>query len=577
MKNWSIKSKLILLSTSLLAIMLTVGGAGFVADKNLIDELDYSVQVTLPAVRAAGLADMMHDGIRATAYDAILFADTGGEEKKKALEAEIAEMTKNLTDQLEIVVKLNISEETNTAVKTAQPAVAAYVKSGHDIVTLALGGHKDLALAKVNDFQTNFEALEVSLGAVGEIIEKNAEESQISSQKKSQNSVLLIAGFIALGIIVGIALSWFLINDLVKTLSGVISQLTSSSNEVSSASQQSARSATSLSEASTEQAASLQETMASVEEISAMVSQNAESASKVKKTVDNNQVVSEDGSKSVDNMIRAIDEIKSTNDRILNQMEESNKEFGQIVKIISEIGDKTKVINDIVFQTKLLSFNASVEAARAGEHGKGFAVVAEEVGNLAQMSGNAAKEITDMLSGSIKKVNEIVELTTQRVDQLVEIGKDKITMGQSTAAKCREALTKISENAGTVAAMVNEITNASKEQAQGIQEINKAISQLDQVTQQNSAVAQTSSTQAEQLRGESHTLSQAVNSLVEFVNGRGDSRNEHQGNEEPEFIAPVVKLNTKKNKKIFAAVPHKKVANGGDEVPSSSDPEFEEF
>ena len=73
--------------------------------------------------------------------------------------------------------------------------------------------------------------------------------------------------------------------------------------------------------------------------------------------------------------------------------------------LISEIGNKTKVINDIVFQTKLLSFNASVEAARAGEHGKGFSVVAEEVGNLAHMSGNSAKEITQLLESSINRVN----------------------------------------------------------------------------------------------------------------------------------------------------------------------------
>jgi methyl-accepting chemotaxis protein len=78
----------------------------------------------------------------------------------------------------------------------------------------------------------------------------------------------------------------------------------------------------------------------------------------------------------------------------MNQINYSNEQMSEIVKVIQEIETKTKVINDIVFQTKLLSFNASVEAARAGEQGKGFAVVAEEVGNLAQMSGNAAKEIS---------------------------------------------------------------------------------------------------------------------------------------------------------------------------------------
>lgn len=197
----------------------------------------------------------------------------------------------------------------------------------------------------------------------------------------------------------------------------------------------------------------------------------------------------------------------------------SNKELLQIVQIITDIGEKTKVINDIVFQTKLLSFNASVEAARAGEHGKGFAVVAEEVGNLAQMSGNAATQITEMLSGSIGKVNSIVDTTRVRVDQLVDAGRSKIAHGQSTAQKCRDALTKIAESAQAVSTMVGEITHASREQSQGIQEINKAIAQLDSVTQQNASVAQRSSDQAQELNTQAADLSRAVTDLVAFVTG----------------------------------------------------------
>ena len=178
-----------------------------------------------------------------------------------------------------------------------------------------------------------------------------------------------------------------------KTFTDIIHGLSQSSSEVGQASSQSAASATELSEAATQQAASLQETMASIEEISAMGAQNAEAARQVKAIADAHQRDVELGSRGTDEVNRSIDEIKETNGRILRQMEKGNRELGSIVKIISEIGDKTEIIDDIVFQTKLLSFNASIEAARAGENGRGFAVVAEEVGNLAQMSGNASKDM----------------------------------------------------------------------------------------------------------------------------------------------------------------------------------------
>lgn len=422
-------------------------------------------------------------------------------------------------------------------------------------------------------------------------------ETRINSFKERQLFESLIA---ALGLLGACLFAGYFLNRMIGRLRSFIGTLSSSSQQIADNSAMSADSATRLSEASTEQAASLQETMASVEEISAMVSQNAESANKTKEAVDANQVVAQQGSQSVAEMMTAIEEIRETNDEILSQMEVSNKQFAEIVGIISSIGQKTTVINEIVFQTKLLSFNASVEAARAGEHGKGFAVVAEEVGNLAQMSGNAAKEITEMLTDSIKKVNEIVEQTKTRVDRLVETGKDKIIMGQSTAQKCKEALDQITANAQGVAGMVAEINHASKEQAQGVQEINKAISQLDKVTQQNSSVAQQSSDQAESLSTESTSLAHTVRDLVSFIEGgagegsqvrssshsntsRQSGPGHHSAIKSPKPSTPtnVLPMEGKKKKKSAppAAPEHKpeKVAVGAADHPSHDSSEFKDF
>jgi len=209
-------------------------------------------------------------------------------------------------------------------------------------------------------------------------------------------------------------------------------------------------------------------------------------------------------------------------------MQKSNNEISDIVNVIKEISEKTRVINDIVFQTKLLSFNASVEAARAGEHGKGFAVVAEEVGNLASMSGGAANEITDMLTKSVKKVTEIVDGTKSLMDSLLKQSKQKVDAGTSTAKDCALALDEILVGISSVNEMVREISNASHEQSAGVREINKAMSELDQVTQGNSSVAQESSQTASGLKSQAERLSHLVFDLTKLVHGDGSLHEEDE-------------------------------------------------
>ncbi len=141
-------------------------------------------------------------------------------------------------------------------------------------------------------------------------------------------------------------------------------------------------------------------------------------------TVSSSQSSSDEN--SIESLVGSIQDLNKGNETIIGEVKRSTDQMKEIVTVISEIGAKTKVINDIVFQTKLLSFNASVEAARAGEQGKGFAVVAEEVGNLAHMSGQAAREITTMLDESIRKVNSISSETQKSLSGLVEANEAQI-------------------------------------------------------------------------------------------------------------------------------------------------------
>lgn len=378
--------------------------------------------------------------------------------------------------------------------------------------------------------------------------------------------VLLMSSLVSLALAIwfGIAIS--------KSINQITETLAKNSTGVSGASEKIAASATQLSESATEQAAALQQTVAAVDEISAMVEKNAEAANRSKDVSQQSREAAEKGRRIVENMMAAIDDIDHSNDEISQQMESSNRQLSEITKLIMDIGSKTKVINEIVFQTKLLSFNASVEAARAGEYGKGFAVVAEEVGNLAQMSGNAAKEISTLLDESVHKVESIVSETKSKVERLMNSSKDKVRQGTQTAKDCNEALGEILTNVQSVDSLVSEIAVASTEQSTGIREISKAVGQMEQVTQQNTSVAQSSSVSADQLRSQSSILNGVVLDLVVVVQGKAvPLADSSPGSESEAKIVPIKKMNIKGNHREKI-----KKVSGEDFAPSSDDPGFEE-
>lgn len=398
------------------------------------------------------------------------------------------------------------------------------------------------------------------------------EVAALSSVRQAQALFYIIFGCSAVfSVFVAI---WFGIS-LGRQFQAITQTLEASSSELLGASNRIASSATELSESATEQAAALQETVAAVDEISAMVEKNAEAANRSKDTSTESRATAEKGKQIIDSMLRSIDEIDHANNEISMQMDQSNRELSEITKLMSDISNKTKVINEIVFQTKLLSFNASVEAARAGEYGKGFAVVAEEVGNLAQMSGNAAKDITTMLEDSVRKVDTIVSETKTRVERLMSMSKEKVKVGSDTAKQANEALEEIITNVATVDTLVTEIAVASNEQSTGIREISKAVGQMEQVTQQNSTVAQQSSVSAAQLNSQATALNAVVGDLASVVTGShqevgNSARTEGHSNNVVAFRGKKTMVPLAKSDIDLKAV------SGSDIVPSSDDPGFKD-
>ncbi|RYG57264.1 hypothetical protein EON80_28470, partial [bacterium] len=358
------------------------------------------------------------------------------------------------------------------------------------------------------------DVLSIATAASAEFDKALAENN--ATFEEARNLGILVS---LIGLIIGCGLSFVIIRSMKNSINQMVDVLNDTSLQVASASGQVATSSQSLAETATEQASSLEETSSAVEEMNSMIARNAQAARESSELSQRGMASATRGQQVVQSMIASMGEINLANKEVVRQTDESNQRIAEIVQVINEIGNKTKVINEIVFQTKLLSFNASVEAARAGEHGKGFAVVAEEVGNLAQMSGSAAKDITALLDGSVQKVQAIVSDSKAKIEKIIGENNKKVESGTRIAGECRDVLNEIVEGMSTVSQMVQSISGASDEQSRGIDEINRAIIQLDQVTQSNAATSEEAASASEELSAQAGHMKVAVNGLMRIVRG----------------------------------------------------------
>ncbi len=280
-----------------------------------------------------------------------------------------------------------------------------------------------------------------------------------------------------------------------------------------------------LSESASGQEKALQNTISVLDEITATIAQNSDNARNSARVSLSSLETADIGRGVVHNMIQSMDEINVSNQDMIKEVQENNQKIQDILNVISEIESKTKVINDIVFQTKLLSFNASVESARAGEHGKGFAVVAEEIGNLANMSGKSAQEISELLSQSVQKVSSTVNDSKVLLERISREGKIKVEAGQTVARECGNVFNKIYDNFTQVNQLVTEISTASNEQSQGMAAINEAMTKLSEGTTKSTNSAIKSSESAGKLDTRSSLLRGTLSDINKVLLGNGQNGN----------------------------------------------------
>lgn len=343
------------------------------------------------------------------------------------------------------------------------------------------------------------------------------EEEALDALIRLKNlTVLIVSSSLVLILIFSLIIS----NRLAKKLRHVLHRLKDISKTTTETEADIKLSSDTISSSATQQAAATEEAVSTLNEITSMFSQTVRNIRASEEKSENSYNVASTGNNVVSEMDKAMQAIRESNMTIIGEIDSNNSEIGNIAKVIKDISEKTNVIHDIVFQTKLLSFNASVEAARAGEHGKGFSVVAEEVGNLATMSGNAAKEIAEMLSDSVVHVNSIIEKSKSRIEKITRDGNLKVESGIEISEKCGEALREIVKNASDVRNLLSEITRASEEQERGVKNILEAMSEIKQSTSEFTVTAVNASECSSNLSTQTALLDETVSNLARFVDGR---------------------------------------------------------
>jgi methyl-accepting chemotaxis protein len=295
-----------------------------------------------------------------------------------------------------------------------------------------------------------------------------------------------IMAFFGLALLIGVTLV-VIVMTVERPIDSFAAGLFDGAQQVSAASNQVADSSQNLAQGAVNQASHIQEISTNVGTVTLQTKNNTQSAQQAKAVMSQSDELSQRG-------MKAMQQLHTT----MTQVKHSSDETARIIK----------TIDGIAFQTNLLSLNASVEAARAGEAGKGFAVVAEEVRKLAQRCAEAARETTSLIAHSRKVADSGVEL----------------------AAFTEKAIGALAGSVRTMAQHIGTIAQSSQQQQSGIEHINSAIVQLDDITQQNAATAEESASASEQLSAQALTLNELVQGLVELIKGNENMAGAHTYN-----------------------------------------------
>lgn len=508
MKNWTVKTQLVSLSSYFLVALVFMGVGALWIFQYEVDRMRslYEDRV-VPLEQLKTVADMYAVNIVDTAHkvrDGAMTAEQGQKAVQEARRVIEAKWTAYVSTYL-------VEEEKRLIAKIEPMRRSADAKVTQLEGLLQAGDKAAIANYAAHDM---YPALDPLQGVVAELIQVQLMVSKQTYEDARENytkTVYAFAGFSSLVLLVGMAAAFALTRHLTRelgaepsevreladavsrgelfhhvalktgdnysimasltrmnhTLHDIVHAVRGNAEHVASASAQVAQGTTDLSTRTEEQAGALQQTAASMDQLNSTVRHNADHAVQANQLAQGASRVAEQGGEVVD--------------QVVSTMRDINDSSKKIADIIS-------VIDGIAFQTNILALNAAVEAARAGDQGRGFAVVASEVRSLAQRSASAAKEIKVLITDSVQRV----EQGTHLVDKAGQTMRDVV-----------DSIKRVTD-------IMTEISTATNEQTSGIEQVSDAVMQMDTVTQQNAALVEESAAAAGSLREQAQSLLQAV-------------------------------------------------------------------
>ena len=478
LKHRSLKFKIVTAFMAVTTFMIFVSFMGINSLKKVFTEFDYITETSIPNLQVSA-----NISVQLREATSIIFTIQQTEDLREKLASK--ESFDKLVKDLQ---KVHQEYESIPFVAGEQAVWDSYIQSyNHYLLStqkyfdLALSGDplkmKESSYYIKNFLQADFNKMSQASLKIWEF-----HVAQTKMRSSNANSVYDSAKLLSLtvsvfGVLFALGLGLFFAAMISKVIEKITGEVDLAANETSSASAQLNSASVQLSSGATESAASLEETASSLEELSSMVKLNSDHAKEANSLSQKSLLSAENGEREISKLIDA-----------MGMMSKSSKKIEEIIN----------VIDDIAFQTNLLALNAAVEAARAGEQGKGFAVVADAVRNLAQRSASAAKDINTLIKENVEKTEE----------------------GVNVADASGSALKEIVTSVKKVADLNSEISAASQEQANGIEQISKAMNQLDQAIQSNAASSEQVASSSSEMSSQASALADQVKKLRQFVNGQ---------------------------------------------------------